>query len=256
MKKLTLLGVLIFCIGASVTATTIHIPADQPAIQQGINMAVNGDTVLVSPGIYLEHLDFSGKGITVKSEQGASLTTIAKASDGLPMVKFVSGETHQAVLEGFTIIGANSVYGGIEIRYSSPIIRYNAIKYNRGNEPYDATGGIYCWQSHALIVNNRIENNVSALYGAGIHLHYSDDTVVNNIIAHNSGVQMSGIRSGLSKAVILNNLIAFNQNLPGYSATGAWFDDTIWFENNIIYKNSPMGVGLTSSASVFDYNDV
>src|SRR5947209_5762616 len=30
-------------------ATTIHVPADQPTIQDAINAASNGDTVLVSP---------------------------------------------------------------------------------------------------------------------------------------------------------------------------------------------------------------
>ena len=34
----------------SAVASTIKVPADQPTIQDGINAAVNGDTVLVAPG--------------------------------------------------------------------------------------------------------------------------------------------------------------------------------------------------------------
>lgn len=46
----------------------IHIPADYPTIQQGINVAFNGDTVLVEPGTYNENINFGGKNITVASE--------------------------------------------------------------------------------------------------------------------------------------------------------------------------------------------
>jgi len=57
-------------------ATTIHVPADQPTIQAGIDAAVEGDIVLVSPGIYVENIDFLGKAITVRSWAGADLTII------------------------------------------------------------------------------------------------------------------------------------------------------------------------------------
>jgi hypothetical protein len=48
-------------------ASTIHVPKDQPTIQAGINAANNGDTVLVSPGKYVENINFNGRAITVTS---------------------------------------------------------------------------------------------------------------------------------------------------------------------------------------------
>ena len=52
--------------------TIINVPSDQPTIQAGINAAHNGDWVVVSPGTYLENIDFLGKAITVKSASGPS----------------------------------------------------------------------------------------------------------------------------------------------------------------------------------------
>lgn len=59
----------------SIYAATINIPADQQTIQAGIDIAKNGDTVLVDDGIYKGdgnvNLSFNGKEIIVKSQNGA-----------------------------------------------------------------------------------------------------------------------------------------------------------------------------------------
>jgi hypothetical protein len=98
-------------------AATIHVPADQPSIQAGINVATNGDIVLVSPGTYFESIDFLGKAITVESQAGPDSTII----DGElihRVVTFTNGEDRDSVLRGFTIrngkpvISAAAVGGG------------------------------------------------------------------------------------------------------------------------------------------------
>ncbi|MBC8527016.1 MAG: hypothetical protein H8D22_09225 [Candidatus Cloacimonetes bacterium] len=54
---------LLFLLPSLLSATIINIPADQPTIQAGIDVAVNADTVLKAPETYTENINFSGKKI-------------------------------------------------------------------------------------------------------------------------------------------------------------------------------------------------
>ena len=134
-------------------AATIRVPANMPTIQAAIDAAASGDTVLVSPGTYVEQIDFRGKAITVASESGPATTTI-NANGAGSVVTFRSGESRASVLTGFTVTGGFNLSGGggILVSGSSPTIRGNDIAGNRG-----CTGvGIYSYFSSPRIESNSV----------------------------------------------------------------------------------------------------
>ncbi|MDH7602331.1 MAG: hypothetical protein QHI38_09305, partial [Armatimonadota bacterium] len=132
-------------------------------IQAGINAASPGDVVWVNRGIYTENIDFLGKAITVTStnplDPEVVASTIIDGGGNGSVVKFVSGESTDSVLTGFTIRNGTGTLvdgltygGGIYCGIGcSPTIRRNIIVdcsadvggaiYTRGNTPPQITGG-------------------------------------------------------------------------------------------------------------------
>lgn len=106
-------------IGTSAAADTLLVPAQYPTIQAAVDAAVNGDTVLVSPGNYGAGFDFKGKRILVKGTLGALVTTIDLSANGGTAVWATSGEPAGTQLEGISLRGATSgalvMSGGSEL---------------------------------------------------------------------------------------------------------------------------------------------
>jgi len=81
------------------SATIINIPTDQPTIQEGINVAVEGDTILVQPGEYYENINYNGQNVVVASmfltTQDSSYIeqTIINGSQEGSVVMFESGDS-------------------------------------------------------------------------------------------------------------------------------------------------------------------
>ena len=248
-------------------ATLIRVPDDHSSIQEGILASQDGDTVLVSDGTYEENINFRGRNITVASHfildrdpNHISATIIDGSSpvdpDTASCVLIVSGETENAVLEGFTLTGGfgtiwtdthlNADYregGGILIELSDPVIRHNII---RDNEAIDNTGvvsagggGIRCGDGDPLIDANIIIDN-KGLYGGGIVMNFSTGTIRNNIIANNSGgVDYGG--SGIwtyaaGTTVIENNTIVGNVSDQHGGGILVW-STSVTAKNNILWEN-------------------
>jgi hypothetical protein len=62
------------------SAKNIRVPGDSKTIQEGIDAAIDDDTVLVAPGTYSgsgnREIDFKGKAIVLTSENGPEETVI------------------------------------------------------------------------------------------------------------------------------------------------------------------------------------
>ena len=86
--------------------TTWYVPDDFPTIQGAISdpLVMNGDTVIVRPGTYVENINFLGKAITLVSEQGPEYTFIDGGQAG-SVVTFTNNEGLDSVLDGFTTRG-------------------------------------------------------------------------------------------------------------------------------------------------------
>ncbi len=253
--------VLLLSVVASVFTTSIaaaniiHVPADQPTIQAGINAASNGDTVLVAPGTYNEDINFSGKAITVKSSGGSAVTAINGTSNG-PVVQFVSGEGSGAVLRGFTIqngmaVSSSSSFfgGGILVKSASPTIVNNVIT---GNQAASGGNGIAVLGGSPHIINNRITKNVQSpnftlgTGGGGVLVtDTSSPTITGNTISYNSttanggGVVLYSVTGG---AVLMNNTVSFNS---GNDGGGLWIynSQSVHVLQNIIVHNAGQNGG-------------
>jgi hypothetical protein len=233
-------------------AATIHVPADQPTIQLGINAANPGDIVVVSPGIYYENINFFGKAITVTSASG-SANTIIDGGAIAPAVIFNSQETRSSVLSNLTIRNGgatpgtvgNGIWGGIFTgNNSNPTILNNLITQNACNG-YFGSGG-------ALLQGNTISGTLPPTTagcsfgdGAGIYLYSVSPTpaqVIGNIIQNN--VPLSGVvnNSG-GAAVIVNNSVGpiiENNIIRNNAMTGFMVINTnsMDFSQNLVYGNA------------------
>jgi parallel beta-helix repeat protein len=271
---------------SALAGTIIHVPANQPTIQAGINAANDGDTVLVAPGTYVENINFFGKAITVRSSGGTKVTIIDGAQNGA-VVTFANGETNASILQGFTVQNGNYVSGvgegggisvegssptiikntitnnkacegnGIGVGFGSPIIQTNVIT-NNSNAGCGGIGGAGIGlrgASSAQIIGNTISNNSADSYGGGIALWSANAVLIqNNVISGNTAGNNGGgisMFNDTSSVIVVQNLIKGNRAPTGNGVY--WSNPPSAFVNNTIVDSPLSSGGSTVWADGFGY---
>jgi len=188
------------------------------SIQEAINNAVPGETVIVLPGMYAgtgnRDISFLSRAITVRSidpNDSEIVDTTVIDCQGTQTAQhqgflFNKGESAQSVLAGLTIMNAFSSYGGgiLCATNSSPTISKCVL---RSNKAVKRGGGIYNSSGSPLVTNCIFSGNTAENGGALYNL--SNARVVNCTFTNNSTTTGGGIHNQ-GGTLTLTNCILWN----------------------------------------------
>jgi len=217
-------------------ARTIVVPDNFERIQDAINNASDGDTVLVEPNIYDENVVVN-KSIHLLGEDQKNTIMNGHGSDVITIV------ANNAVVSGFTIQNGNPFKCGIRIHKANDnvicnnIIRGNFIGVKLGDQSQETTGNV--------VRNNTITEN-----RYGVFLAHSKHSVIDgNIIFNNkwNGVEIDwGEENIICGNTIFNNT-AYGLEIP--VSTPSY--------RNVIYHNNFVNntKGCTSSSYENSWDD-
>ena len=223
--------VALFCPAVSL-ADTVYVDYDGFAspytrIQQGIDAASDGDTVLVMAsyggpatfrGAGNRALDFGGKNITLSVLGGQQISIDCESVDRAILLS--TGTDSTSHITGFTFLNGHATDGGGAIRCDSSSPRISDCVF-RDNSAPDG-GAIMLTQGPTRITNCVFYGNSASNHGGSVYAADSDVTVSGCTFSDNDAVRGGGLAMVGSNLTMVSCTLANNEGVFGSSV---WFDE-------------------------------
>ncbi|MGR3320189.1 MAG: right-handed parallel beta-helix repeat-containing protein [Candidatus Anammoxibacter sp.] len=218
-----------------ITSSTVNVPGNFNTIQSAIDAALDGDTILVSPGTYKETIEIIDKDITLKGQNKDSTIINGENLDELSTI-FASGGN--VSISGFTIM--NGGFDGVEIIDSEESMVFdNIIKSS-------IRTGLFIQNSTVSIIKNIIIDNNSR----GIEAQEESNVeIIDNLIEGNSNIGVA----------IFNTTCLIDQNTIGDNGfRGLNIRDSLNIDvtGNIIEGNADTGVFIFNTTGLVGLNTI
>lgn len=251
-------AVLVVGAASGAAATTWYVDDDGGAginymkIQNAVNAAIDGDTIIVYSGTYYENVDMDNQLIMRGVDTGEGKPVVDAEWDGSPIIVMVDG----CMIDGFNPTGSEDNWedAGIRVESSNNTITNNLINFNVGrgiillgpsNNNTISTNDIDfnddvgiclrddCFDNRLIdndVCFNRdhgieldwdsfnttlINNNVSFNSEIGICIHCDNNTLYDNTASNNEeGIYLDGVENCILRDNSINNNI-YNFNVEG-----------------------------------------
>ncbi len=199
-------------------ANIIRVPSDFPTIQEAINAAQNGSTILVDSGIYYEHVTIN-KTLTLLGTDKED--TIIDGSNGGNAITLTADNV---LVDGFTV--RNSSWGFYVDHSNSSVVSENVITYcgmglyvDHSNSSVVSGNVItYCGVAGIVldnsffgnisrnIVSSTIGSNVGLIFGYGIYFEASANNTMSDNVITNCSFGAIVLDSSSSNSILTNDI--------------------------------------------------
>jgi parallel beta-helix repeat protein len=202
---------------------TIYVPDDYETIQEAVDNAASGDTIIVRDGIYQENVDVYINNLTIMSENGSANCIIQAANPNDHVFEVTSDYVN---ISGFTVKGATEGYwvAGIYLGNTDLCTMINDTNISNCNISNN-NNGIYASYSS----NNTISNCFISHNNMGIQLYTSSGNLISNC-----SIRLNNY-SGMELWLSSDNNCIFNNTISNNGWSGIWID--CGSSNNSIYRN-------------------
>jgi len=191
------------------------VPTDHATIQEAIDASVDGETVCVEPGTYVELIDYLGVDIALVGLQGDGLTTIDGDGSGPVVTMWNVGAG--GLLQGFTITGGVGAVGGVHASNTDGELRLLTITGNQTTID-ESAAGLRMGSGTSLLADSTVSNNLGPTWdyseGGGVGIYGSGTKQLLRVVIEDNVGNFGGGLNCESSAVEISGAIFRRNDSP------------------------------------------